>query len=300
MGGVIEFSNSTNWQSQGDGKVNISNGKCNFNNVYEGNYNRIYKELGCNLFDSYWKSECDFSINSTNPSGYGCSAIVMALTSGDLNFISDVYGETDQDGIAVTFGSGSQSDNNINNWYFCIQSKKGNLRTVSTTKIYANTSTSCYFIRMERINSGTVELSIFSDSTLTTHLSGSPISFSINSSITGLNTVQHGVNEGGSTSRLINAKIDNDFICEKSYADIDEHYKFNLLVYPNPVIDKLTVECSINSTIEIFNIEGLIIKTSEIKNSDKTTIDLTDFSIGIYLMRVKTKEEIIVFKIKKE
>ena len=37
----------------------------------------------------------------------------------------------------------------------------------------------------------------------------------------------------------------------------DEHYKFNLLVYPNPVIDKLTVECSINSTIEIFNIEGL-------------------------------------------
>ena len=41
-----DFSSSASWQSQGNGDVNINNGKCNFHNVYCGSYNRVYRNLG--------------------------------------------------------------------------------------------------------------------------------------------------------------------------------------------------------------------------------------------------------------
>ena len=169
--------------------------------------------MGVTLSDIYWKGECDFKILSTNPSGNGSDATVMALTAGNLNFMSDGGVESNQDGIAVTFGSASPTDNNINNWYFCIQEKKGNIRNASTN-IFASASVAHYYVRLERATQGTAKLSVFSDSTFTTHLPGSPVTFSITSTITGLNIIQHGVNAGGNPNRLINASIDNDLICD--------------------------------------------------------------------------------------
>ncbi|NTW32020.1 MAG: T9SS type A sorting domain-containing protein [Bacteroidetes bacterium] len=215
-----DFSTSGSWLSQGNGAVNVNNGKCNFTNAHEGSYNRVYRNLGTTLSNDYWKAECDFSILSANSSGNGAGAIVMALTAGDLNFMSyDVtqnYAETNQNGIAVTFGSASATDNNMNNWYFCIQAKNGNVRTASVDKIYASTNISNYYIRLERTTNSTAKLSVFSDPALTNHISGSPIYFTFNSAITGINTIQHSVNAGGNSTRIINATIDNDLICQNS------------------------------------------------------------------------------------
>jgi 3',5'-cyclic AMP phosphodiesterase CpdA len=70
-------------------------------------------------------------------------------------------------------------------------------------------------------------------------------------------------------------------------------------VFPNPAIDKLTIECNQKATIEILNIEGQIIKT--INNVGiKTTIDLVDLSRGVYIIKAKTDKAITVKKFIKQ
>ena len=159
---------------------------------------------------------------NANPSGNGTDEIIMALTAGTLDFesydASQSYMETIQDGICVGIYSNSTTDNNINNWFFGISGKKGNVRTSTgtTSQIYANSAISNYYIRLERTANGMTQLSVFSDPTFTTHLPGSPITFAIDPTITGLNTVQHGTAVCGWTTRLINAIVDNDLICDDS------------------------------------------------------------------------------------
>ncbi len=70
-------------------------------------------------------------------------------------------------------------------------------------------------------------------------------------------------------------------------------------IYPNPTKDNLTIEVLQNSTIEIQNIQGQIIRT--INNADKeTTIDLRDLPCGIYIIKVRTEKGIEIRKFVKE
>jgi hypothetical protein len=301
-----DFSSSSSWQSQGNGDVNVSNGECNFANVYNGNYNRVYRNLGTSLSDNYWKAECDFKILNTNPSGNGTSEILMGLTAGNLNFMtydaSQSYAETTQDGIAVIIQSGSATDNDINNWYFCIQSKKGNVRATSTPiQIYANSTISNYYIRLERTTNNSAQLSVFSDSTFTTHLPGSPITFAIDSTITGLNTVQHGTNCGGQSTRLINATVDNDLICQNSNSGIAEdiNKKMNMVIFPNPATNNLTIESQQQAVIEILNIQGQTVLHQTVQQG-KTDIDISGFAKGVYILRLCSNDKTSVARIVKE
>ena len=82
----------------------------------------------------------------------------------------------------------------------------------------------------------------------------------------------------------------------------------NLLfhMYPNPVSDNFTIEASCfagmqaeKSTIEIFNIEGQIIKS--INTAEKqTTIDLRNLSNGVYIIKAKTEKGVTVMKLIKQ
>ena len=71
---------------------------------------------------------------------------------------------------------------------------------------------------------------------------------------------------------------------------------YNLEVFPNPSSDKITITNSGKSKsdsyrIEILNIRGQIIKT--IFNNDiEVTINLSDLSSGIYVIKVTTSKEI--------
>lgn len=300
------FSSSANWQSQGNGDVNISNGKCNFDNVYCGSYNRVYRNLGATLSDNYWKAECDFTILNTNPSGNGTSEILMALTAGNLNFMtydsSQGYAETTQDGIAVVFQSAGITDNNIDNWYFCIQSKKGNIRITSTpTQIYANSTINNYYMRLERTSNNTAQLSVFSNPAFTIPLPGSPVAFVIDATITGLNTVQHGTNCGAASARLINAAVDNDLICHNSNTGIMEDINKNtdLIIYPNPTIKNITIESPQQAGIEIFDMQGQLIKKLE-TNGNKTIVDISGFPCGLYVVKLKTEKGVAFKKFVRE
>lgn len=71
------------------------------------------------------------------------------------------------------------------------------------------------------------------------------------------------------------------------------------MLYPNPVINTLIIETSLNSNIEISTIEGHIIK-SVLSHGNSTTVDLTEFSSGIYFVRLITNNGIMIKKIIKE
>lgn len=61
----------------------------------------------------------------------------------------------------------------------------------------------------------------------------------------------------------------------------------DILIYPNPATDNLTIETHQKATIEILNPEGQIIKT--IHTTDKQiSIDILDLSCGIHILEIKT------------
>jgi|GEM_PF-1669553 len=213
------FSNPSNWTSIGSGAVNVSGGTCNLDSVYDGVYNKIYQNIGTTLSNTYFKAQCKYTVLSANPAGSGVGAIIMGLTAGIQDFIttdsSTHYTETNQDAIGVVINSDDPHDNYVGDWYFLTEAKKGNVRTYNqATEIHLNPSISTYYIQLERLSAGTTRLSIFSDSSYTTHIAGSPTTFVIDSTITGLNTMQHGTSTPGWYSRFNDASIDNDLICD--------------------------------------------------------------------------------------
>jgi 3',5'-cyclic AMP phosphodiesterase CpdA len=73
----------------------------------------------------------------------------------------------------------------------------------------------------------------------------------------------------------------------------------NITVFPNPAKDKLTIGCTQKSEIEILNPEGQILKKLT-SNGIHTTVDLSNLSAGIYIIKVKTEEGITVKKFIKQ
>jgi hypothetical protein len=214
------FSNGSGWVFNSNNSVTISNGNLNFNNSVNGQYNNVYKSLGTTLSDNNWKAEFTFELTNLN-SNSTMGAYAIALTAGNQDFMTTDanggYVETNQDALAVIGTSNVPGDHDVNNWYFLMEDKKGNVRNWNlSTGIHMNPSILKYYLRFERVNNNITKLSVFSDSLFTTHVMGSPQTYNINPSITGLNTIQHGASTPGSPSRILNAKIDNDFICQST------------------------------------------------------------------------------------
>ncbi len=221
--GDIVFTNdfsSNNWQSvfTNASQIGISNGKLNFNNTVNGYENRIYKPLGATLSNNYWKAETDFVINPNTSSGSGVGASVIGLAAGSQDlfgtFPNGNWAESNQDALLVNFASASPYDGNFSNWYFNIIEKKGTVRVASNNLIYAVAGITKYYVRLERTSNGTAMLSVFSDSLKTMHISGSPVTHTIDTTIMGLNTIHHGASTQGWYSRMVNGSIDNDLVCQ--------------------------------------------------------------------------------------
>jgi len=226
----------------------------------------------------------------------------MALTAGTLDFMtydaSQSYQETNQDGIAVILTSLSATDNNINNWFFLIESKNGNSRSYDlNTAIYASSSISSYYISLERTAMGMTQLSVYSDSLHTTHVAGSPVQFVIDPLISGLNVVQHGSSTSGTPDRVINARLDNLFVCQDEGVNVEEMY-FNtgsdIAVYPNPTNSTLTVNSSAaisqGATYEIYNSFGQIVLTGILPRD--RTLDVSLLASSAYFIFVYSEDSV--------
>lgn len=82
-----------------------------------------------------------------------------------------------------------------------------------------------------------------------------------------------------------------------SIDEIDESSSFS--VFPNPATNSIEVESPRHVTIEISNIEGQIIKRLIIKDN-KTNIDISEFSSGVYIIKATTDKGITIKKFIKE
>jgi len=89
--------------------------------------------------------------------------------------------------------------------------------------------------------------------------------------------------------------------CGSSISGIDDRHKQHLQfnIYPNPANDYITVETNIRSEIEIINFQGQLIKRIY-ANGDKTNIDISDLSRGMYFVKLQTEKKIGVLKFIKQ
>jgi len=291
------FSSSSSWTTIGS-EVSIGAGKCNFVNAYDGSYNKIYKSVGSVLSDTYFKAEFDLSITSPNPSGNGSGHDLLCLTAGTLDWenydASMSYQVTNQDGIQVNLGSpGGVSDNNINNWVFGIGAKKGTVVQSSSATIPASSLIKNYYLRLERLSKGKTQLSIFSDSARTVSLPGSPVIFTIDSTITGLNTIQHGVHTGGNSARMLNATLDNDAICDNNNRNEITEYSYfaDCKIYPNPTNTNFIIETNFlqKQLLQIMDMNGRLVLNQVIQTT-KSLIDVSNFVSGIYNISISGEE----------
>jgi hypothetical protein len=73
----------------------------------------------------------------------------------------------------------------------------------------------------------------------------------------------------------------------------------NVSIYPNPASDKLFVEAPSGSEIEISNLQGQLLKIIYTEEG-RSTINISDFSKGLYFVKVKNESGIAVKKFVKE
>src|ERR1041385_3151300 len=212
------YSDSTLWMHVGTTfNVTVSAGTCQFNDAWCDHYDKVLRQLPFTLSDNYWKAEFKFAITATNATGDGVGAHLFAATAGNLDaFTYDAtsgYAYTNQDAISVLLQAPTPYDDNINHWQFQGFSKKGNNTEVISTGINASSSISTYYLRIERFAIDSIRLSVYSDTAYSNHLPGSPVTSAIDSAITGLNYIQHGVITQGSYHRHLAGIIDSLYIC---------------------------------------------------------------------------------------
>lgn len=72
---------------------------------------------------------------------------------------------------------------------------------------------------------------------------------------------------------------------EKDYESVAEASEKEISLYPNPVRDELTIECVDIQIVTVVNMLGEIIFDKEV-NSDKITMQLTDYQAGMYFVNI--------------
>ncbi len=70
-------------------------------------------------------------------------------------------------------------------------------------------------------------------------------------------------------------------------------------VYPNPTIDFINISSTEDVVIQIYDYKAKLLITKSSQGKNRTTIDLSKYRRGIYIVTVKNKEKAEVFKIVK-
>lgn len=75
----------------------------------------------------------------------------------------------------------------------------------------------------------------------------------------------------------------------------------DIVISPNPSTDVFTVSTKLgfllNGKVEAFNLEGQLFMSQEINDEQKFTIDLKNFASGVYLLKMKFGDRIVVRKL---
>jgi len=88
-----------------------------------------------------------------------------------------------------------------------------------------------------------------------------------------------------------------------SLLDVKENIlsNYNVSVFPNPASDYLQIEQSEAniSHIEIINLQGQVIKSQRILGN-QSTLDLSNVSAGVYILKIYTNSGFVVKKLIKQ
>ncbi|MEM6685537.1 MAG: choice-of-anchor L domain-containing protein [Bacteroidota bacterium] len=65
-----------------------------------------------------------------------------------------------------------------------------------------------------------------------------------------------------------------------------------VVIYPNPVVDVLTIDTASIAidTIQVYNISGQLLQTTVTNHYEKTTIDFSNFESGIYFLQINSDQ----------
>jgi hypothetical protein len=220
-------------------------GSCKFLTARCAKNLRIYKSLPSSLSNLTWTVDFSFTFDAAPAGGYATNApavTLLAFTSNNLalrqtcaipvngQFCGQCgsYPFNNMDAVwatlASTPGPGTCTSNTVQNaggpWSIIAYGMDNGNTPVSSTPINLNGSNQ-YWIRLQRTSLAWVTISVFSNAAYTNHIPGSPQCLYLNPqtmSVTGLNTVQHGVEPQGSCRRISNItipsfKIDNSVPC---------------------------------------------------------------------------------------
>ncbi len=90
---------------------------------------------------------------------------------------------------------------------------------------------------------------------------------------------------------LIDYKLDE-------FTSVDEAQAIDMNIYPNPVADQInvSVEDYRNTTLEVYNLLGKVVKTVEL-DSQNTQVDVSTLSNGTYIVRVMNGEKVSTKKV---
>lgn len=218
-----DYSSSAPWTAgAGSNPPVVSSNVLNFNATQGSVMNYIYRSIGftLNSGDS-WTADIEFK---PVYSGSACPAhTIMSLTAGTTNsWNSSIVGypASNQDAVEVyyitSYCAGSTT------WQLVANAKDGTSWGTASGGINIDPNASpgtTYYIRLQRLSATVGVLNVYSNSSYTTHVSGSPQTFTISSGVTGLTHVQHGCIPQGSSNRKLTATLDNLKISNNSFCE---------------------------------------------------------------------------------
>lgn len=82
----------------------------------------------------------------------------------------------------------------------------------------------------------------------------------------------------------------------KGYEDVDENEVGDVVIYPNPTNDILTIKCAGIQRVAVFSILGEMIYYQDV-DADKIALKLTDCQPGMYFVNIMTEKGIVTKKI---
>lgn len=194
------------------------------------------------------------------------------------------------------------SEYTINNQILSVKFNPGlsNVRGVKINTTSSNSWVAWYEIEVfanpykPTITHDGLILSSSSESNNQWYLNGTPIPGANSQTFTAINSgsYQVGVSYG-------NGCVSMSDIASIITTEIDITSKNRLKVYPNPTTDYIIIEGITNANIEIFNLQGQIIKNVN-TISNKSNIDISNIPNGIYSIRITTTDGIFVHKMVKD
>lgn len=260
-----------------------------YDDVQGNQENRAIQQLSRTLSNSYFKMEMTLNVLA-NPIGNGSFINVGTISENSLDLASiysnNVWAETDNNGIGVMLLSDDYTDNDIDNWYFLVESKLGTARTWDmATRISLNSNISQYFIVLERLSASECKLSVYSDVNHTLHIQGSPQMIDVDAQIDNLGYFQTGSFISTNSSRTFNGSMDDLSICDDISPLVTEELPVvDVKIYPNPTNGIIHVASEDGNVVDCQVIDAsgkLLLELKQVKE-----VDLASFQNGVYFIAV--------------